>query len=186
MKILVCIKQVPHVEGIAVKQDIDGMATLEALGAFRMNHFDEFAVEQAIHLKESMCGQVGPMTAALLDLPYATQVIGMQLARNQTGVSIEREIEGGARELVSIPLPALLTVQPGINMPRYPSLSNLLRANKQALEIIPTHTLEPSIAQVHCLGFRLPAHERASQVITGSAVEKAAQMAEILKAKALI
>ena len=258
MKILVCVKQVPHVEGIAIKQDIDGMATLEALGAFRMNHFDEFAVEQAIHLKESMdevhvdvitvgpeqaahvlkraigmggdegihlltstdadpapelvaawiaefarsrgydlilcgsmsedsmCGQVGPMAAALLDLPYATQVIGMQLTRDPTGVSIEREIEGGARELVFISLPALLALQPGINMPRYPSLSNLLRANRQALEIIPTHTLEPSRAQVHCLGFQLPAHERASQVITGSAVEKAAQMAEILKAKALI
>jgi electron transfer flavoprotein beta subunit len=258
MKILVCVKQVPHIEGVAVKQDNNKMATLEAFGPPRINRFDEFAVEQAVRFKETltgvhvdvitvgpepaaqvlkralgmgadsgihlltstdadpgpeavsawiaqfagprgyelilcgsmsedcMTGQVGPMTAALLNLPYATQVMEIQPDRNLAGVSVEREIEGGAREMVFIRLPALLALQPGINRPRYPSLSNLLRANKQGLEIIPTQTLAQGKVNIRRSGFVLPAHERASQLITGSAVEKAAQTAEIMKAKGLI
>jgi electron transfer flavoprotein beta subunit len=136
--------------------------------------------------EDVMCGQVGPMTAALMDLPYATQVIGMELSSDLTHVTIEREIEGGAREMMNLPLPALLALQPGINRPRYPSLSNLLRANQKVFNTIPTDTLKPVKTHVDCLGFVLPKHSRAAKEITGSALEKAAQTAAILKAKALI
>lgn len=258
MKILVCVKQVPDLERIVVKSRTQGMAELDPFARFDMNRFDEFAVEQAVHIKEFlpdvhihvitvgpeqtsqvlkramgmggdegihlitatnadpepvavaawiaefarsreyglilcgsmsedlMNGQVGPMTAAFMDIPFATQVIGMELGRDLKDVSIEREIEGGAREMMKLTLPALLALQPGINRPRYPSLSNLLRANRQIFQTIPTDTLEPMSGKVDCVGFRLPARSRASQVITGSAPEKAAQLAALLKAKALI
>jgi electron transfer flavoprotein beta subunit len=258
MNILVCIKQVPDLERIVVAKDDHGMAALAFSGSFAMNRFDEFAVEQAVSIKESMvgvhidvitvgpersvqilkraigmgcndgihlatatdadpgptavaawiaqfahsrkydlifcgvmsedvmCGQVGPMTAALLDLPYATQVIGMKISRDLAHVSIEREIEGGARELVDIRLPALLALQPGINRPRYPALSNMLRANRNVFETIPTDTLEPVKIQIDPMGLVTPPHARAAQVITGSAFEKAGQMAALLKARALI
>jgi len=258
MKILVCAKQVPELEGIAVHSDTEGMAVLENFGRFAMNRFDEFAVEQAVRIKESlegvqvhaitvgplqasqvlkravgvgcdegihlltatdadpgsqavaawisefagsveydlvlcgamsedaMAGQVGPMAAALMDLPYATQVIGMDLASDLTQVTVEREIEGGAREMVNLSLPALLALQPGINRPRYPSLSNLLRANQKVFNTIATESLTSVRNPVDCLGLVLPKHSRAAQVITGSALEKASKVAAILKAKALI
>ena len=258
MNILVCVKQVPDLERIVVKNDGQEMATLEISDSFAMNRFDEFAVEQAVSIRESMagvhidvitagpersvqvlkraigmgcsdgihlmtatdadpgpetvaawiaqfvrsgeyglilcgvmsedvmCGQVGPMAAALLDLPYATQVIGIKLSRDLADVSIEREIEGGARELVHLPLPALLALQPGINRPRYPSLSNMLRANRHDFNIIPAGTLEPVRTELDCIGLVTPPHARAAEVITGSALEKAGKMAALLKAKALI
>ncbi len=258
MKILVCAKQGPEIEGIAVKTDDQGLAVVENFGRFAMNRFDEFAVEQAVSIKESLAGvqvhvitvgpqqasqalrravgmgcdegihlltatdadpgaqavaawiaefagameydlvlcgsmsedmmggQVGPMAAALMDLPYATQVIGMELSGELTQVTIEREIEGGAREMVNLPLPALLALQSGINRPRYPSLSNLLRADQKVFNTIPTDTLKPVKTHVDCLGFVLPEHSRAAKEITGSALEKAARIAALLKAKALI
>ena len=258
MKILVCVKQVPDLERVVVKSGANRIATLDPFSRFDMNRFDEFAVEQAVRIKESlkevhidvitvgptqaaqvlkramgmgsdegihlltatdadpgpeavaawiagfapvgeydlvlcgsmsedqMNGQVGPMAAARMDLPYATQVMGMTLDRDLKDVTIEREIEGGARELVRLTLPALLALQPGINRPRYPSLSNLLRANQKVFKTIPTEGLVRVMAKVHCMGFRLPTRVRASQVIEGSAPEKAAKLAALLKAKALI
>ncbi|MCF8128123.1 MAG: electron transfer flavoprotein subunit beta/FixA family protein [Deltaproteobacteria bacterium] len=257
MKILVCVKQVPEPEGIAVNRDAHRMVKLETFGRFAMNRFDEFAVEQAINIKESlsevhvhgitvgpdradqvlkravgmgcdegihlltpteidhgpaavaawisqvgsgkydlilcgtmsedtMNGQVGPMAAGLMDLPYATQVIGMQLARDLTHVTIEREIEGGAREMLKLPLPVLLALQSGINRPRYPSLSNLLRANQKVFETISTDTLAPVTTEIDCLGFLLPVRARPAQLLAGSAKEKAEQVAALLKARALI
>ncbi len=258
MKILVCVKQIPDMERIVVRDGADGMATLEAFGEFRMNRFDEFAVEEAVCIKETldaahvdvitvgpervahvlkraigmgadagihlqtptdtdpgpaavaawiagyarskeyglilcgsmsedgMHGQVGPMVAAHLNLPYATQVIEIEPAQDRSGLSIQREIEGGAREMLDIRMPAVLALQPGINRPRYPSLSRLLRANRQAPETIPTSTLEPAGAWVDCLGLVLPAPMRASQVITGSALEKADRLVAMLKEKAFL
>ncbi len=258
MKILVCAKQVPEMEGLAVKTDAQGAVFLENFDRFAMNRFDEFAVEQAVSIKESvegsqvhvitvgpeqanqvlkravgmgcdegihlltatdmdtgsqavaawisefagsmaydlvlcgsmsediMCGQVGPMTASLMDLPYATQVIAMELSSELTHVAVEREVEGGAREMITLSLPALLVLQTGINRPRYPSLSNLLRANQKEFNTIPAETLEPVGNQVDFLGLVLPEHSRAAKVLTGSAAEKADQVAALLKAKALI
>jgi electron transfer flavoprotein beta subunit len=258
MKILLCVKQVPDVERIVVRDVADGMALLDISNEFRMNRFDEFAVEEAVRIKESMAevsihvitvgpeqaadvlkrpmgmgadvgihlqtptdadpgpgiaaawiagyarskgyeliicgsmsedgmhGQVGPMAAACLNLPYATQVIAIQPVPDPSELSIEREIEGGVREMLNIRLPALLTLQPGINRPRYPSLSRLLRAHRQGVETIPTETLGPAEALVDCLGLMAPARMRPAHVLTGPAGEKAARLAAILKEKALI
>jgi len=258
MKILVCVKQIPDIERIVVRDGPDGMAALDISGDFRLNRFDEFAVEEAVCIKEAtagvhvdvitvgpepasqvlkrtmgmgsdqgihlqtptnkdpgpaavaawiatyarprgyalilcgsmsedgMHGQVGPMLAARLDLPYATQVIALKTASDPTGLSIEREIEGGVREVLEIRMPALLTLQPGINRPRYPSLSRLLRANRQKFETISTDALEPVGTLIDCLGLVVPEKRRTSQVLTGSALEKADQLAAILKEKAFL
>jgi len=255
MKILVCVKQVPDIERIVVRDGSDGLAALDISGEFRLNHFDEFAVEEAVRIKETMVGahidvitvgperaaevlkrpmgmgaddgihlrtptdedsgpaavaawiaeyarqreytlilcgsmsedgmhgQVGPMLAAHLNLPFATQVIDITLGSDGSWLSIEREIEGGAREMLEIRMPALLTLQPGINRPRYPSLSKLLRANRQEPETIPAETRGPAVASIDCVGRVAPERRRASQVLTGSALEKAERLVEILKEK---
>jgi electron transfer flavoprotein beta subunit len=136
--------------------------------------------------EDGMNGQAGPMLAAHMDLPYATQVIAITPISDPSELPIEREIEGGVRVMLAIQLPALLTLQPGINRPRYPSLSRLLRAHRQGVETIPAETLGPPVALMDCLGLMVPPRMRASQVLTGSAREKADRLAAILKEKALI
>jgi electron transfer flavoprotein beta subunit len=258
IKILVCVKQVPHPERIAVTTAADGSAVVESFSEYRLNRFDEFAVEAALHLQETvpavcvdvismgpqraadaikralgmgaregihlltpegtqfppaavathiaeyirsrsytviltgcmsedgMHGQVGPMTAAQLNLPHATQVICMQAVEDFGAMIIEKEVEGGARESYHIQLPAVLAVQPGINRPRYPSLSNLLRANRQPLETISVPSAQDPPEPVEFFGMVLPSRTRASEWVSGSLAEKAERFLAILAQKGFL
>src|SRR5208283_2923893 len=62
--------------------------------------------------------QVGGMLAALLDYPFASLVNSIEVLEGQK-LKISREIEGGNRELNEIDLPCVLSIQTGINEPRY-------------------------------------------------------------------
>jgi electron transfer flavoprotein beta subunit len=74
----------------------------------------------------------GPMLAHLLDIAHVTAVVKAELADGV--LQIERELEGGALEVRSIPLPALLAVQTGINDVRYASLKGIMAAKKKPLD----------------------------------------------------
>jgi len=78
--------------------------------------------------------QVGPLVAELLGLPCVTAVSHLDID-GTTGVA-EREIEGGI-EVVEFPLPAVLTVDKGLNEPRYPALKGIMAAKKKPLEVKP-------------------------------------------------
>jgi electron transfer flavoprotein beta subunit len=258
MKILVCIKQVPDPERIVVDPGPDGFAALAPFSEFRMNRFDEFAVEEALRIREAfpsvsvdaltvgperaadvlrraigmgadggvhlltaagsdpepaavaewigryaadrgygllltgsqsedgMHGLVGPMAAARLGCPCATQVIESRLAENLSAVRVEREIEGGAREVLRLELPAVLALQPGVNRPRYPSLSNLLRANRQRLDTIDACRLAEPSEPVVRLAMVLPQQSRSVEMLAGTARDKAERFLSILKEKAFI
>lgn len=86
-------------------------------------------------------GEVGPMIAAILGWPCATSVVDLALSQDGRGIRIEREIEGGAREVLEVPLPTVLTIQTGAREARYPTLTHTLRARKAPIERIePTRT----------------------------------------------
>jgi len=78
--------------------------------------------------------QVGPLVAELLGLPCVSSVSHLDLD-GAKGVA-EREIEGGI-EVVEFPLPAVLTVDKGLNEPRYPALKGIMAAKKKPLEVKP-------------------------------------------------
>jgi electron transfer flavoprotein beta subunit len=136
--------------------------------------------------EDQMQGQVGPMIAACLSLPWATAVIRQQMAPDNKSIYVEREIEGGSRDTLQLQLPAVLTIQSGINTPRYPSLSNLLRANKQKLETVQAGN--PAQASLRESIFRLvyPEKSRAGTFLSGSQQEKASRLLSLLREKALL
>ena len=74
----------------------------------------------------------GPMLAELLGVPHATGIVSAKLDGGQ--VEVERELEGGALEVVKLPLPCLLTVQTGMNEVRYASLKGIMQAKKKPLD----------------------------------------------------
>ena len=78
--------------------------------------------------------QVGVLVAELLGLPCVSAVSHLDLDGSK-GVA-EREIEGGI-EVVEFPLPAVLTVDKGLNEPRYPALKGIMAAKKKPLEVKP-------------------------------------------------
>jgi electron transfer flavoprotein beta subunit len=258
VKILVCVKQVPESSDTLQIDERRGCLSCEPSAVFRMNRFDEFALEEALLIKENLPGtlvealsvgpervsssvqralgmgvdhgihildrsdgyispftvasliaacvrprnydliltgvmaedtmacQTGQLIAALLDLPCATSVIKERVCPESGEIEVEREIEGGSRQTVLLKMPAVLSVQPGINLPRYPSFSRVLRARTYPQEILKTEDFAIPEPRETCRGVRIP--ERASQgvFIEGSSRGKARKLIKILHEKSLL
>lgn len=136
--------------------------------------------------EDMMSGMLGPMLAARLDIPSATSVMQFKINTETNNIWLERELDGGQRGSMELKLPALITVQSGINRPRYPSFSNIMRAKKTEIrEVdIPSH--------LHNLQYEriadIPAAEEGRKGIklTGSISDKADTLWQLLHEKSLI
>ncbi len=73
------------------------------------------------------------MVAELLDIPSATGVLAMDLGGDT--VKAERELEGGALEVVEMPKPCLIAIQSGANQVRYASLKGIMQAKKKPVDV---------------------------------------------------
>jgi electron transfer flavoprotein beta subunit len=138
--------------------------------------------------EDRMQGMVGPMVAAHLGLPCASSVVSAQLEERNRYLLVERELEGGHGDILRLLLPAVVCLQSGTNRPRYPSLSNLLRANRQRLLVMAPFELPNPKPKEHekVLEITPPQKTRPATVLQGTLPEKAAQLLAILQAKALI
>ncbi len=256
MKILVCIKQVPDMES-RFKVNAAGDWYDQSDLAFRMNEYDEYAVEQAVQLKEQLGGepeitvvsigpervgeplrkalamgcdrgvhihdadssrkdpwqiasllaafaregsydviftgmqsqdrgsaQVGMILAELLGLPSVTTIVGFSYEDGQ--VTVRRELEGGARSVVRVPLPALFTCQLGLNQPRYPTLPNIMKAKKK--EILLVKEGDFALTEGRALTSRLfrPEKKGRGLVLEGDVAEQSQRLVEILKIKTAV
>lgn len=74
-------------------------------------------------------GVVGPAVAELLNLPHVTSILGLEVAEDGKSARVSRQIEGG-KEHISCPLPAVLTAQKGLNVPRIPQVMGMMKAMK--------------------------------------------------------
>ena len=136
--------------------------------------------------EDLMQQQVGAMIAGMLDLPCATAVMRETPDPAEKTIDVERELEGGDRELLRLTLPAVVTVQSGINVPRYPSLSNMLRANRMTIETLTAGTLQSSAPKQTIIDVGEPRKTRAGRVLDGTLTEKADQLIAILRQSALM
>jgi len=101
-------------------------------------------------------------------------------------VYVERELEGGVREALVLGLPALVAVQSGINRPRYPSLSHVLRARKQPLITAPAATPGTADGWERVAGVYETPPSRTGIFLEGSPEDKARRLLELLEEKALL
>lgn len=81
------------------------------------------------------CSQVGAVIAELLDLPQVSAVTQLELAAAQRHVSLQRKLDRGGREVIECPLPAVLTIEDGMNEPRYPSLPMYMEALHKEIQV---------------------------------------------------
>jgi electron transfer flavoprotein beta subunit len=135
--------------------------------------------------EDAMQGAVGPMLAELLDLPCATAVTRLEVDPAGRGLRAWRDMEGGLRQELALPLPALLTIQTSANQPRYPSLSNLLRAKKADLPTLALELLDAP-GQARRRGLEAPQRRRAGVVLEGSTVDKATALLGMLRERGLL
>jgi electron transfer flavoprotein beta subunit len=115
----------------------DALATTDSIGiaktlaaAARDESFD--LVLMGLMSDDSNYGVTGPVLAELLGMPHVTSVMKAELQNGE--INIERELEGGTLDVLSIPRPCLLAVQTGINEVRYASLKGIMQAKKKPLD----------------------------------------------------
>ena len=130
--------------------------------------------------EDMMQAQTGQMVAEIMGLPCVSSVIGFTLDVEGKKAHVKREIEGGRRNLLQITLPCLFTIQAGINTPRYPTLSKILKANSKSIQMVKEKT---TAQRQQCLEIRSPEKQRAGLVLQGSRDDKARELARILRQK---
>ncbi|WP_303720096.1 electron transfer flavoprotein subunit beta/FixA family protein [Malonomonas rubra] len=131
-------------------------------------------------------GEVGGMLAAMLDIPYASLVNSIEVVNGQT-LKVGREIEGGNSEMNKITLPCVLSIQTGINEPRYVGIRGI---RKVASVDIPVHgaadlgiTGDAVAPHVHRQDYFVPELGDGAEMLEGSDEEIIEKLIELLKAK---
>lgn len=256
MKLLVCIKQVPDMES-RFKPDAKGTWYSETDLAWRMNEYDEYAVEEAVRLREKLgegceltvlsigpdrigevikkalamgadkavqiqdqdasskdpwqiasliaahakeqnydiiftgmqsqdrgSAQVGVLVAELLGAGCATTLIGF--AYESGVITAKRELEGGIKGVVKLKTPAVVTCQLGLNIPRYPTLPNIMKAKKKEIALIPVADILKDEPLTTTASFHPPAKKGGGIVLEGDVGELVSKVIAILKDKTAV
>ena len=262
LDIVVCVKHVPETAEAELKIDASGKDIEKAGLVFDINEWDDYALEEAVRIKEKFGGtvtaitigaedsdstlrkclargadkairltdpkfagsdayaiakilhsviknlhydliltgmqagddgyaMVGPILAEMLGIPHTTMAKKIEL---ETGMAkINRELEGGLEEQLEIKLPALISVQTGINEPRYVSIMGIRKAMQKEIKMMTLADTGLSEANVGETGSWLkieklyvPPAEKQAEFLKGTPEEIAAKIAEILKARGLI
>ncbi len=135
--------------------------------------------------EDGMAGQTGQLLAALLGIPCATAVITERLLSSHGPVYVEREEDGGERSAYEITLPALLTIQSGINRPRYPALSHVLRARTQEITKVAAAELLPPPRE-RVVGSRRRESSTQCAFLTGPLPEQARQFLDFCRQRGFL
>ena len=124
--------------------------------------------------------QVGVMLAERLLIPHSTIIMEVQVEANR--VRVKRELEGGWFQWIAMPLPALLTIQSGINQLRYATLKGIMAAKKKEIRKVAMASGLSAAQQIVALA--LPTRSKQTQMITGSAPEAAKDLVRRLREEA--
>ncbi|WP_461834062.1 electron transfer flavoprotein subunit beta/FixA family protein [Desulfothermus sp.] len=256
MEILVCVKRVPDPAENEIEINSDGTDIERDDLVYSVNEWDNYAVEEAIQIKDKVGGsvtvvtvgdeeadevlrremamgadkgihindetlegtdglgvakalkavvekgnydliltgaqaddgaaQVGGMLAALLDLPYASLVNYIEIIDDNT-LKIGREIEGGNQEISEIKLPCVLSIQTGINEPRYVGIRGIRKVagvEIPEMELSDLGLSEDEVApRVKRLDYFIPEMGEGAEILEGDMEEVAEKLVELLKAK---
>lgn len=125
-------------------------------------------------------GQTGVVMAELMGLPHATLAMSVEVEAGR--LKVKRELEGGWFQNVTMPLPALITIQSGISKLRYATLMGIKRAKTK--EVRKLTAAELGVAPATGIALRrvyTPHSDKQTQMLTGTPREQAAQLVEKLK-----
>ena len=127
--------------------------------------------------------QTGVILAELLGLPHST--ILMEIQVQGAGMRVKRELEGGWFQWIELPLPALLTIQSGINKPRYATLKGIMAAKKKPILKLTAADLglskEDLAPRQQVLKVYAPAKSAQTQFLQGSPKETSARLVDKLR-----
>ncbi len=138
---------------------------------------------------EDAGAQVGGMLAAMLDYPFASLVNSIEVQDGGT-LKISREIEGGNKEMNAIDLPCVLSIQTGINEPRYVGMRGIRQVASRTIPVFDASGLGVSedavgkaAAKVKRVDYFVPAAGKGAEMLAGSREEIIDRLIELMKAK---
>ena len=162
-----------------------GTATLLSAAARKGSYDLILAGAQA----DDGAGQVGGMLAAMLDLPYASVVNSIEVL-GEKKLKIGREIEGGNQEMNEIDMPCVLSIQTGINEPRYVGIRGIRKVASVDIPVwtasdlgLAADSVGAAGARVKRLDYFVPELGEGAEILEGSMEEIADKLIELLKAK---
>jgi electron transfer flavoprotein beta subunit len=177
--------------GVLISDDVfngsDGKGIATILKAFvQRGHYDLILTGVQ---SEDGAAQIGGMLAAMLDSPFAALVNSVEVLDSKK-LKIGREIAGGNREMNEIDLPCVLSIQTGINEPRYVGMRGIRAV---ATVPIPTHSasdlaIDPAIvgeaaAKVRHIDYFVPALGKGAVMLHGTREENVEKVFELVAAK---
>ena len=171
----------------AIHVEDDGLGAADAFvvadalaGAMKEEQFD--LVLTGLQSDDQGFAQTGVILAERLGLPHATIIMDVQADGGQ--LRVKRELEGGWFQWVKMPVPAVLTIQSGINQLRYATLKGIMAAKKKEIR-----KAAPAVAgspRQKIVSLYVPAKTKKTQLISGSANEAAKELVRKLRDEARV
>ena len=129
-------------------------------------------------------GQTGVVLAERLGLPHATIIMDVQVSAGPPAtLRVKRELEAGWFQWVGMPLPAILTIQSGINQLRYATLKGIMAAKKKEIRVA---SPEAAAAQSSALSPLRAEKSKKTQLIGGTPAEAAKELVRKLREEARV
>jgi electron transfer flavoprotein beta subunit len=165
-------------------EEFDGQATAEAIVAsIEADRAAGVEYDLVVFGNESADSgnyQVGIRVAQALGLPCVTGLKGITVADGRA--RCEQEVASG-RDVYDVPLPAVVTVKEGLNLPRYPSVPGRLRAKRKPLETRAPQRRDPGVEKVR---LKLPEGQASQAEILGHGPDAAPAVVDVLRRAGLV
>ncbi|HYN06786.1 MAG TPA: electron transfer flavoprotein subunit beta/FixA family protein [Vicinamibacterales bacterium] len=126
--------------------------------------------------------QVGVVLAEKLGMAHSTIIMDVQV--EGSSLKVKRELEGGWFQWISMPLPAVLTIQSGINQLRYATLKGIMAAKKKEIRAVAAPA--GAAARQRIVSIDVPEKSKRTRMIGGSPSEAAAELVKLLRDEARV
>jgi electron transfer flavoprotein beta subunit len=168
----------------------DNFAQLDPLGsakslaaAIRQQKFD--LVLTGLQSDDHGFGQTGVLLASVLDIPHATIIMAIEVDGQR--MKLKRELEAGWFQHIACSLPAVLTIQSGINKVRYATLKGIMAAKKKEIATMARESLGVSAELTQKVEkIYVPTKMKKTEFLTGTPKEVASKLVEKLKFEARV
>jgi electron transfer flavoprotein beta subunit len=134
-----------------------------------------------VQSSDSVQAATGVMLAELLEVARVAVVIKVEYDAESRTARVHRELEGGILDVVEVDLPAVLTIQTGINEPRYATLRAIKQANLQEIEVCDLDRGPPGAYRVRKM--YVPERGEGAELLGDDATVVAARIAELVKGR---
>jgi electron transfer flavoprotein beta subunit len=160
----------------------DAFVTAEALAAAMTDErFD--LVLTGLQSDDLGQAQTGVVLAERLAIPHSTIIMDVDADPSAGALRVKRELEGGWFQWIAMPLPALLTIQSGINQLRYATLKGIMAAKKKEIRKVAMPEARP-LQQIVSLA--MPTRAKQTHKIGGSPAEAAKELVRVLREEARV